>query len=101
MPEAFAVLLVFVIAVFIYVMMWLQSRDPAFYKPNEERVRLEHQIVWLEDRLAMARRENWDAGLHASLTTQIVETAQQLNAVKALLAGSAAEPAAEVVRGTR
>jgi hypothetical protein len=98
MPEAFAVLIVFVIAIFIYVMMWLQSRDPAFYKPKEELVRLEHQIIWLEDRLTAARRENWDAGLQASLTTQIEETAQQLNAVKALLAANAGAPTVDVSR---
>ena len=98
MPEAFAVLVVFAIAIFIYVMMWLKSRDPEFYKPKDELVRLQHQMVWLEDRQAVARREQWDAGLQARLVTQIDETVRELDRVKALLAESAGPQAAEVVR---
>ncbi|MBC7366327.1 MAG: hypothetical protein H7343_05860 [Undibacterium sp.] len=98
MPEVFAVLIVFVVALFIYVMMWLKSRDPAFYKPKEELVRLQHQVIWLEDRQAVARREHWDAGLQASLVTQIEETVRELDRVKALLAESAGAPAVEAAR---
>ncbi len=98
MPEAFAVLVVFAIAIFIYVMMWLKSRDPAFYKPKEELVRLQHQMIWLEDRQAVARREHWDAGLQASLVTQIGETMRELDRVKALLAESAGAQTVEVTR---
>lgn len=98
MAEAFAVLVVFAIAIFIYVMMWLKSRDPEFYKPKEELVRLQHQMVWLEDRQAVARREHWDEGLQASLVTQIEETVRELERVKALLAESVAPQAVEVVR---
>ena len=98
MPEAFAVIAVSVIAVFIYVMMWLKSRDPAFYKPKEELARLQHQLVWLEDRQVVARREHWDAGLQASLVTQIEETVRELDRVKVLLAETAGEQAADASR---
>lgn len=91
MPEVFAVLLVFVVAVFVYVMMWLQSRDPAHYKPEVEMRRMQQQGRWLEERLALAHRENWDAGLVAGIITQRDELSQQV----AMAAKRAQRPQAE------
>ena len=85
MPEAFAVLAVFAIVVFIYVMMWLKSRDPAFHKPREELARLQHHLAWLKDRLAVAQRERWDPALQAGFVAQIEETARELGRVRGLL----------------
>lgn len=78
MPEALAVVAVFVIAVIIYVAMWLQSRDPALHKPQEEFARLQHQVTWLDERLAKARRENWGTEMVASIADERDATAELL-----------------------
>ena len=71
MPEVLAVLLVFVVSVAIYIGAWVRSRDPALHKPGLERVRLEQQVVWLEERLVQARREGWGAEMVAELEGKI------------------------------
>lgn len=101
MPEVFAVLLVFAGAIFVYVMMWLQSRDPALYKPQAELARMRQQMVWLKERQEVARGENWDAGLKASLGVQLEETAQQMVDVEALLAGGVADGERPLADGAR
>jgi len=100
MPEVFAVLVGFAVAVFIFVMMWIQSRDPALYKPTEELPRMQHQIVWIDDRIAMASREKWEAGLQGNLKTQREEIALEILKVQAVLAKSTSVPALEVARRT-
>ncbi|WP_138223077.1 hypothetical protein [Nibricoccus aquaticus] len=73
MPEVLAVLLVFAVSVAIYVGAWVRSRDPALYEPELERVRSEQQVVWLEERLAQARREGWGAEMVLELEGKIAE----------------------------
>ncbi len=78
MPEAFAVVAVFVIALVIYFAMWMQTRDPALNKPHEELARLQHQVTWLEDRLARARHEQWGEHMIAPLADEYAATMAQL-----------------------
>lgn len=78
MPEALIVVAVFVIAVIIYVAMWLQTRDPALYNARDELARLQHQMKWLEERLAKARKEQWGKEMIASIVHERDATAGQL-----------------------
>ncbi len=78
MPEALFIVAVFVIAVIIYVAMWLKSRDPALHKPHEEVERLRHHAVWLEERLARARREHWGEEMVATIAHELDETEASL-----------------------
>jgi len=87
MPEALAVVAVFVIAVVIYAAMWLRSRDPSLHKPHEELERLRHHTVWLEERLARARRENWGQEMVAGIEAELRASAKQLAKAQATGAG--------------
>jgi hypothetical protein len=73
MPEVLAVLLIFVVSAAITIGAWVRSRDPALYEPALERVRLEQQVVWLQERLAQARREGWGAEMVVELEGRIAE----------------------------
>lgn len=75
MPEALAIVAVFLVSVVIYVVLWIQSRDPALYDPRKELVRLEHHVTWLEHRLAVARRENWGGTMEQAIVAEL-ETAR-------------------------
>lgn len=78
MPEALALVAVFVIAVVIYFAMWMQTRDPALNKPHEERARMELHVKWLEERLARARREEWGAEMLANIAAERDATVARL-----------------------
>ena len=78
MPEALFIVAVFFIAVVIYVAMWLKSRDPALHKPHEEVERLRHHVVWLEERLARARREHWGEEMVDSIRRDLDESEAEL-----------------------
>lgn len=80
MPEALAVLAVFVVAVVAWVGAWLHARDPANYKPTEEHARLQHHEGWLQGRLETARREKWSEDMVANLEEDL-EAARQRRAV--------------------
>jgi len=95
MPEALAIVAVFAIALIIYVAMWMQTRDPALHKPHEEFARLQHQVTWLEERLAKARREKWGTEMIASIEAERDATAGRL--AKAGVARGA--DGAEAVKG--
>lgn len=83
MPEALAIVAVFVIAIVIYFAMWLQTRDPALNKPHEELARMQHQVKWLEDRLTVARREQWGIEMVASIEAEHAATAALLTQAEA------------------
>lgn len=83
MPEALAIVAVFVTAVVIYIMMWFQSRDPALYDARAERRRLEHHLVWLEERGARARRESWGEEMIAGIEADRTATTDELARLKA------------------
>ena len=78
MVEALAVVAVFFIAIIIYIGMWLQARDPALSKPHEELVRIHHQMRWLDERLAKARREGWGDAMTANIVAEREATARLL-----------------------
>jgi hypothetical protein len=71
MPEAFAVLLVFVVAVSSYVAARVQTSNPANADPVGDLQRLRHYRAWLEERLSLAWRENWDHAMIARLAEEI------------------------------
>ena len=83
MPEALAIVAVFAIAAVIYVGAWVQSRDPALTKPAEELARLQQHAAWLEARLAVAQRENWDHEMAGSIAAELSVTHDQLAKAKA------------------
>jgi hypothetical protein len=76
MPEALAVLVVFVVCVIACVGALLRARDPS--DPHQERVRLHEQRVWLEHRRTLARKENWDHGMIARIEADLAETSRAL-----------------------
>lgn len=82
MPEALVIVLVAVVAVVVYVVLWVQSRNPALYDPRRERARLEQHLGWLEQRLELARREDWDDAMVGSLAADYAATAEQLAEVR-------------------
>lgn len=90
MPEALAIVAVFVIAVVIYLAMWIQSRDPALHRPHEELARMQHQVTWLEERLARAGRERWGREMILAIEAERDAVVRQL--AKATTASVAAPP---------
>jgi len=81
MPEALAVLFVFVVSAVVYVFAWVRARDPANHRPGEEFARLQLQRVWLEERLALATRENWSGEMKRSLSLQLEATIREADKV--------------------
>jgi ABC-type uncharacterized transport system fused permease/ATPase subunit len=71
MPEAFAVLLVFVVSVSAYVAARLHSSNPANASPAADFQRLRQHRAWLEERLRLAWREKWDQIMISRLVDQI------------------------------
>lgn len=78
MPEALAILAVFVVVVVAWVGAWMQARDPASQNPVENLQRLQVHAAWLEQRLHVARRENWGDDMVAGLTEELRMTSEQL-----------------------
>jgi Tfp pilus assembly protein PilV len=78
MPEALVVLVVFSVAVLAWFGAWQHARNPANHRAADERVRLQQNLRWLEERLAVARRENWDESMIAGITTELRVTLRQL-----------------------
>ena len=85
MPEALAVLAVFVVAIAAWVGAWMQSRDPAQQNPREDFAQAQQQTAWLEQRLEVARREKWESHLVASLTEELEATQARARALLASL----------------
>ncbi len=81
MPEAFAVLGVFVVCVFAYVAAWLRSRDPSLQNAVEDAHRLRHHAAWLQDRLERAQREQWGPEMTGLIATELKATNAQLAAL--------------------
>lgn len=74
MPEALAVLAVMVVALVAWLGAWLQARNPANHRPEEDVARLRHHAAWLEQRLEMARREKWGVAMETSLAAELDAT---------------------------
>jgi hypothetical protein len=80
MPEAFAVLVVFVVCVAAYIGALLTARDPARQNRAEDLARLRQHRVWLEQRLETAQRENWGDDMIEGIAAELDETARQVAA---------------------
>jgi hypothetical protein len=78
MPEAFAVLAVFVVCVTAYLAALIRSRDPSLHNAADELARLRHHEAWLRQRLELAERERWGADMIAGLADELRTTSQQL-----------------------
>ena len=78
MPEALAIVAVVVIAIFVYLSLWAQSRNPALHHAATELARLRRHAEWLEERRALAQRENWDADMVARIEAGWRATGQEL-----------------------
>ncbi len=85
MPEALAVLAVFVVAVVAWVGAWMQVRNPAQRNPREDFVQAQQHAAWLEQRLEVARRERWENHLVASLTNELDATQARARTLRATL----------------
>jgi hypothetical protein len=85
MPEALALVLVFLIAGGVYVVLLVQSRNPALHDPRKEHARLEQHLAWLDQRLAMARREKWGQEMVAPLLADQTASTRALARVRASL----------------
>jgi hypothetical protein len=79
MPEAFAVLVVFVISVAAYIGALITARDPARQNVVEDLATLRQHHAWLRQRLDVARRENWDEEMVGNLEAEQMATAEEIN----------------------
>jgi hypothetical protein len=79
MPEALAVLAVFVVAVAAWLGAWMQARDPANQNVHDETERLQLHVRWLEQRLDLAERENWGGEMIAGLQEEMQLTSRLLS----------------------
>jgi hypothetical protein len=70
MPEAFAIVAVFAVAVVVYVGAWWQARDPRRRDARAELAQLRQHHGWLQERLAVARRERWGEEMVAQLAAE-------------------------------
>jgi hypothetical protein len=78
MPEAFAILFVFVVVVASWIGAWTQTRNTSHDHAREEIARLQAQAAWLRQRLAVAQREKWDEGMVAALADELGIATRQL-----------------------
>jgi hypothetical protein len=79
MPEAFAVLVVFVISVAAYVGALITARDPARQNLVEDLATLRQQHAWLQHRIALARRENWGEEMIGNLEAELMAAAEEID----------------------
>jgi hypothetical protein len=91
MPEAFAVLLVLIVCLGIYLFAWMRARHPAHRDAVAELRQLRLQHAWLGDQLQRAIREKWDQAM-------IDRLADQLNAANAKLERIDPSPLTEAAR---
>ncbi|MEO5959627.1 MAG: hypothetical protein ABIZ49_03835 [Opitutaceae bacterium] len=78
MPEAFAVVFVFVVTVAAWVGAWMQTRNQPHDRAPEEIARLQEHASWLQQRLAVARQENWDEAMVAALRNELRTATRRL-----------------------
>ena len=78
MPEALAVVAVFVVTVVAWLGAWLNARNPAGYQARDEIARLQHHASWLEQRLVIAQREKWGGDMIEAISAELAATAGEL-----------------------
>ena len=79
MPEALALFAVLIIAVTVYVVAWVQSRDSAHDCPREELLRLRQQQQWLQQRVELAKRENWPYEMADVISNDLGAVTEQIS----------------------
>ena len=77
MPEAFACLFVFAVSLSAYVAAKVQTARST-NNPAADLQRLRRHRAWLEERLQMASRENWDDIMIGRIADEIDATDAQL-----------------------
>lgn len=81
MPEALAILFVFFASITIGLYArGLANSVSATEQASETLQTLQAQSLWLDERLRLAKRENWDNDMIAQLQQRIRVNAQQLTA---------------------
>lgn len=78
MPEALAVLFVTTVSVICYIAAKVQARNPAHWDARKELLRLRQQRDYLEQRLELAREENWGREMCEHLRQQLRATRSEL-----------------------
>jgi hypothetical protein len=78
MPEAFAVIFVFVVTVAAYVGAKIHAGNPSLQEIRGECTRLRQHRAWLEERLQLAWRENWGQEMRDRIADEIEATEAQL-----------------------
>lgn len=83
MPEALAVVAVLAVTLVAWVGAMLHARNPANYSVTEEVERLRVHAVWLEQRLEVARREDWGSEMVTNLSDELAATGRELARLRA------------------
>lgn len=78
MPEALAVVAVFVVTVVAWVGAWLHARNPANQNVHDEIARLRQHVGWIEQRIELAERERWGTDMVATLMDEKAAAAEHL-----------------------
>jgi hypothetical protein len=84
MPEALACFFVICFSLAFVVYARVQGGRASIREPAVELRRAEQHIAWLKERLDRARRERWEAGMVASLESQLAEERAGRDRVAAL-----------------
>ncbi len=83
MPEALAIFLVLAVSMATYLGAHVAvSRQAARTDVAVVIDELRGRLQWIEDRLALAERENWDPGMIAGLHRQRAEALAQLHTLE-------------------
>jgi hypothetical protein len=88
MPEAFAVATVFVVSLAAWIGAWAHVRNPANHNVRAEISRLRQHAEWLQDRLDLAEREKWGAGMVAGISSELTTTVAALERAASRSRGS-------------
>ncbi|MEO6004542.1 MAG: hypothetical protein ABIZ04_13640 [Opitutus sp.] len=86
MPEALVIFAVFAVAVAVFVGGWVQARDPANFNAQRELIRSREQHRLLQERLHRAQRENWSAEMIATVSSQLEDTAAEIERLREMSA---------------
>ena len=78
MPEALAIVFVFVVAGSAYIGARLNAANPRLHNAHTERERLRTYRIWLQARLELADREKWEPDMRARLAEELKLTESQL-----------------------
>lgn len=79
MPEAIAIVVIFLISAAVYVGAQLHARTAVLRDPAGEQARLREQVSWLEHRLEQARHEGWDDDMRTRISDELTAAQRQLS----------------------